>query len=221
MERVVVVAAERTVGAALVSLLTELGVPRITLTLCPDQAHSLLREGVDAAFLFAEMPECVALSLLREARSACPLPRLIVVSDGTHTDLFTLARAGAQEHLRWPASSEQVRSCLELPAPSTVLEEGARFLVGRIGIGKAQADLRRLMLERALDATSGSRRAAARMLGVTRAAVQHMLKENPGAQAERADLKSEPPPRHRPSGIVPAEDRAIPPARARKAGRSA
>jgi DNA-binding NtrC family response regulator len=221
MERVAVVAAERTVGSALVSVLTELGVPRITLTLNPDQARELLREGVDAAFLFAELPEHLALSLLRDALSACPLPRLIVVSNGAHPDLFTLARAGAQEHLHWPASSEQVRRCLELPATSSVLEEGARFLVGRIGISKAQADLRRLMLQRALDATSGSRRAAARMLGVTRAAVQHMLKEKPLDESGKAGAKSEPPPPHRPSGIVPAAHPAVPPGGPRKTRRSA
>jgi DNA-binding NtrC family response regulator len=180
MEKIVVVASERTCGAALVSVLTELAVPRITLALSATQARSLFREGVDAAFLFVDMPEHLALTLVRGALSACPVPRLIVVSDGAHPDLFTLARAGAHDHLRWPADSGQVRSCLEAPTASSVLEAGARFLVGRTGIRSAQADLRRLMLQQALDATSGSRRAAARILGVTRAAVQHMLKEDAG-----------------------------------------
>jgi DNA-binding NtrC family response regulator len=202
-ERVLVVAAERGVGTTLVSLLTELGVPTITLALSAEHASSLLREGVDVAFLFADMRERSALDIVDDALSVCPVPRLVVVSDGTHPDLFTLARAGAQEHLFWPASPEHVLSCLEPRAPTSVLQEGACYLVGRIGIRKAQSALRRLMLQQALDASNGSRRAAARILGVTRAAVQHMLKEDAGPTLDRASIDSEPAPPRRPSGVVP------------------
>jgi DNA-binding NtrC family response regulator len=220
-DRVLVVAGERGVGTALVSVLTELGVPTITLALSPKHASSLLREGVDVAFLFAEMRERSALDVVGDALSVCPVPRLVVVSDGTHPDLFTLARAGAQEHLFWPASPEQVLSCLEPRTPTSVLQQGACFLVGRMGVRKAQSALRRLMLQQALDASNGSRRAAARILGVTRAAVQHMLKEDPGPALDGASRDSEPPPPLRPSGIVPASSPSNARGNARKARRLA
>jgi DNA-binding NtrC family response regulator len=221
MERVVVVAAERAVGAALVSLLTELGVPRITLAVASEQAKSLLEPGVDVVFLFASLPERLAFALVREARASSPMPRLVVVSESAHPDLFELARAGVQEHLPWPAKLEHVQRCLELPPPSSVLAEGARFLVGRTGIRKAQADLRRLMLQQALVAASGSRRAAARLLGVTRAAVQHMLKEGTPAKPGQAEQGSSPPPPRRPSGIVPVSGAVESAPPSSKAGRSA
>jgi hypothetical protein len=51
------------------------------------------------------------------------------------------------------------------------------MLLGRMSLRDAQRLVRAVMLEGALSASNGSRRSAARMLGVTRPAVQRMLRE--------------------------------------------
>lgn len=52
-----------------------------------------------------------------------------------------------------------------------------RSLVGRVSMKGAQGWMRKTMLGHALDASHGSRRAAAQLLGVTRPALQRMLRE--------------------------------------------
>jgi len=179
--QVLVVAHERALRAALTLMLSDLGVPSVIDAEGPERAAIALEQGVDAAFLFASMPNGLALEVARSAVRACPSPSVIIVSQGLHPDLFALARAGATAHLTWPLTPEEVWRCLEATSPSTEsLEADVRSLVGRVGMKDAQGWVRKTMLEHALDASHGSRRAAARLLGVTRPAIQRMLREQNG-----------------------------------------
>ena len=49
-----------------------------------------------------------------------------------------------------------------------------------MGMRETQADVRNMMYEEAMALSQGSRRGAARLLGVTRQAVQQMAKEHSG-----------------------------------------
>jgi DNA-binding NtrC family response regulator len=182
LTQVLVVAHERPERVTLTSMLSDLGVPSVIDADCPEHALSALEHGVDAAFLFASMPNGHALHVARSAARTCPSPPVIIVSEGPHPDLFALAQAGARSLLVWPLTSEEVRRCLEVESPATdPLENCVRSLVGRVGIKDAQGWVRSTMLQHALDASHGSRRRAARLLGVTRPAIQRMLKQgDPG-----------------------------------------
>ncbi|HVR20916.1 MAG TPA: helix-turn-helix domain-containing protein [Polyangiaceae bacterium] len=178
LDQVLVVACERPERTELTSMLSEFGVSSVIDAEGPEHALTAIARGVDAAFLFASMPDGVALRVARDALRACPAPPVIVVSQGPHPDLFALARAGAAAHLNWPLNPEEVWQCLEATSLSTdLLEADVRSLVGRVGIKDAQGWVRKTMLEHALDASHGSRRGAARLLGVTRPAIQRMLRE--------------------------------------------
>jgi len=59
------------------------------------------------------------------------------------------------------------------------LESVARVLLGRMTMKEALHALRASMLGHALRECGGSRRSAARLLGVSRPAVQRMLRESP------------------------------------------
>jgi hypothetical protein len=139
----------------------------------------MIVSGVSAVFLWASLPDGLAMFLASSAAQVFPTPHVVVVSEGSHPDLFNLARAGARAHLRWPATSEDVGKCLENTSESpTDLEIAVRLLVGQVVLKDAQTLLRRAMLRRALAISNGSRRAAARILGVTRPAVQRMIRED-------------------------------------------
>jgi DNA-binding NtrC family response regulator len=181
---VLVVAHERPLRTTLTSMLNELGISSVIDADGAEPALTALAQGVDAAFLFASMPDGCALHVARTAARACPSPSVIIVTTEPHPDLFALAQAGASAHLTWPFTPEEVRQCLEAATSSTDrLETDVRSLVGRVGIKDAQGWVRKTMLEHALDASHGSRRAAARLLGVTRPAIQRMLREQGTAHA--------------------------------------
>jgi DNA-binding NtrC family response regulator len=217
LTQVLVVAPERHERTALSSMLSELGVPSIIDADGPEPALTAIERGVDAAFLFASMPDGIALRVARDAVRACPSPSVFVVSQGPHPDLFALAQAGAAAHLSWPLTAEEVWRCLESTSLSTDrLEADVRSLVGRVGIKDAQGFIRKTMLEHALDASHGSRRAAARLLGVTRPAIQRMLRERGDERPSTAPagLSTAPPPARRsvlrpiPTIVSTAADRA-------------
>lgn len=199
VKEVLVVAHDRPAASSLTSMLTELGVPSVIDATCPEHALMALESGVDAAFLFASTPDSLALRVARSAVRACPAPSVIVVSSGPHPDLFALAQAGASALLGWPLTPDEVWQCLEATHLSTDrFEADVRSLVGRVGIKDAQGWMRTTMLQHALDASHGSRRAAARLLGVTRPAIQRMLREGciqSTPQLPRA--LTSPPPVHR------------------------
>jgi DNA-binding NtrC family response regulator len=185
VDRVLVVAHDAATGAALSLMLQSLGVGTVIEAAGVDAALKAFSQGIDAAFLSAAMPDGLALRMTLSATRTCPSPAIVVVSDGAHPDLFELARAGARAHLRWPARAPDVSRCLDATSWSASdLDADVRGLVGRIGIREAQARLRKAMLEQALEGSNGSRRAAARLLGVTRPAIQRMLRDDVAAGVE-------------------------------------
>ena len=64
------------------------------------------------------------------------------------------------------------------PDPLAAIKAAARTALGRLSLTDAIRTFRNEMVDSALDQGSGSRRAAARMLGVTRPAVQHILRQH-------------------------------------------
>lgn len=206
VDRALVVVQDPRAWSGLKDILGELGVSRVAHATGEELAMRHVAGGVDAVFVFASLPDRLALRVISAAASACPAPRLIVVSDGPHPDLFELARAGAQAHLSWPLCLDEVRVCLEAPMGSMAgLDAATRPLLGRVGLRDAQSLLRQAMLRNALTASQGSRRGAARILGVTRPAVQRMLREDGApepsdSQADEPQSPAEPAPLPEASG---------------------
>jgi DNA-binding NtrC family response regulator len=190
VKQVLVVAHDRAMRTALGLILGGLGEAEVIETSSADPAMSALESGVDAAFVSAGMPDQLALRVARTSTRFCPTPAIIIVSQGPHPDLFELGQAGARAHLSWPATPDEVLSCLTAHRASDELERSVRSLVGRVGIKDAQEWLRKTMLRQALEASQGSRRGAARLLSVTRPAIQRMLREEADASALLESLRT-------------------------------
>jgi len=182
--RVVIVTNEQRVTAELECVLMAVGVQNPVVARDGALAAEAARSGVDAIFLLGTLPAEEVLRLAHVASFVCPAPRLTLVSEAPHANLHALTDLLGVKHLPWPSCAETVLHCLEPPDASSILDQGARLLVGRLGIRDAQDALRRGMLQQALKASNGSRRAAARILGVTRPAVQRMLRDEPRTSAE-------------------------------------
>ncbi|MCX4245566.1 helix-turn-helix domain-containing protein [Paraliomyxa miuraensis] len=81
-------------------------------------------------------------------------------------------------YLLKPLSRGQIAACLtQTPNGLEFLRQLLRPLVGRFGLKDIQAYIRRELVRDALARAGGSRRSAARILGVTRPAVQKFLRE--------------------------------------------
>jgi len=180
LNRVLLVAPASKMVQELSAALRDLGVREVAWAVTATNVRSNLAEGVDVLFLSLDLPDRLAHGLLLEALELCPVPQLVLISDGYHPDLFTLAQAGADKHLVWPADLDTIRACLVAPDRWSLLARCARLFLGCAGMRDAQEEFRSQMLQRALAVANGSRRGAARILGVSRPAVQRMIREGGG-----------------------------------------
>lgn len=174
----VLVASVRPLQENLVRALYEFGVSTIRTILGPDE-EAELRNGVDALFLDVAFPYPAALSVLCQAQEACPSPPVIAFGNGgTAESGFRLAQAGVVAYWGAPFTQGQLQQCLSTNTQGAQrLRTVLRSLVGRMDIRQAQHCVREAMLDHALRANNGSRRSAAKVLGVTRPAVQRMLRQ--------------------------------------------
>ncbi|MBC7977053.1 MAG: hypothetical protein H7138_18915 [Myxococcales bacterium] len=92
--------------------------------------------------------------------------------------MFALAQVGIHAYLPKPIGPGQIRECLAgLASGLKPIRNLLRGYVGRFGLKDIQAYVRQVLVREALDRTGGSRRSAARVLGITRPAVQKFLRE--------------------------------------------
>lgn len=121
-----------------------------------------------------------AVTLARSAARLRPAPIQLAFGEGlSGAEAFALARAGVQAYLSPPVRLARFDQALrEALQDSPNLPLFAQRLVGRRGLPDVQREVRRLMIEEAF-ARTGSRSGAARLLQVTRQAVQQALREAP------------------------------------------
>jgi DNA-binding NtrC family response regulator len=203
VKQVLVVAHDYSLRTTLALILGGLGATEVIETSSAEPTMSALENGVDAAFVSAGMPDQLALRVARTSTQYSPMPVIIIVSQGPHPELFALGQAGARALLTWPATSDEVLRCLRTHRTADELELSVRSLVGRVGIKDAQDWLRGTMLRQALEASHGSRRGAARLLGVTRPAIQRMLREEADVSALLESVRLPPAPAVRRSTLRP------------------
>ncbi len=201
IEHALVVAPDRSTASTLERLLGDLGIDSVTQAWSSEQALEAVTQGVEAAFVFASVYDGLPLRVVRAARRASPAPKVMwSAKPATRTCSHWLGRA------RWLTSpGRRIRTGSGLvwrtsePAPSS-LEDGVRSLVGRVGMKDALGWLRKTMLQEALLASNGSRRATARILGVTThhpANVARRARRLPACRKGRTRPRASPRPRFR------------------------
>jgi two-component system, response regulator RegA len=105
---------------------------------------------------------------------------IVISGEARSEEAFELAARGVRQFASKPITPERLKELLDrVNDEETILIAQARASVGQIGIFEAEALVRRTMLEEALDRADGSRRGAARLLSISRQALQHMLRRLP------------------------------------------
>jgi len=108
-----------------------------------------------------------------------PIPQIIAVSGtATATEAFRLKSLGVRGYLQKPFALEELTATIDaiLQAPPELATHLNPFL-GRTSFRRVQMAVRKTLLEQAMTLSQGNRTHAARLLDVSRQAVQHMIKE--------------------------------------------
>lgn len=153
------------------------------LAVC-DEADMAIRclegGGVDLLLVDAALPNDGTFAVIDAAFRTRSSPLVIAMGGradaGAH--VFALAQVGIHAYLPKPIGPGQIRECLAgLASGLKPIRNLLRGYVGRFGLKDIQAYVRQVLVREALDRTGGSRRSAARVLGITRPAVQKFLRE--------------------------------------------
>jgi CheY-like chemotaxis protein len=150
------------------------------------QALAMLLPAPDLIVIDVHLGDELAFSVLEATMSISPVPLKVAISGlATPDEAFRLASFGVRSFLQKPFSAKQLNDAIDQallapPDPTALLPD----VVGHRSVREVQGDVRTVMVRQALALTGGSRSGAARLLRVSRQAVQQMIQhrpdENPG-----------------------------------------
>lgn len=142
-------------------------------------ARAKLAAGSDIVLLDLTLRDGSAMPLAREMCGQPTAPAVVAVSGtASAAEAFELAKMGARGYLHKPVSVPDLQATLGvLVAKPSPLETVARAQVGKLSYQDATAQVRRAMVCEALALTRGNKTGAARILQVSRQAVQQLIRD--------------------------------------------
>jgi len=145
------------------------------------EARVLLREHPpDLLLLDVALPDGRASDVLSWVEKHCPTAQVVAMSGAAGPEeSFGLAERGVRAYLTKPLRLDEVEAAVEraLSSPAD-LTARLRSRVGMVPIRAVESDVRSTMVREALRREHGSRRGAARLLGISRQLLQHILRKN-------------------------------------------
>jgi two-component system, response regulator RegA len=176
--RALVVEDDVELGRAVVRALEEWGAVTSLASTLADATH-VLEEGFELLVLDIGLPDGSGVAVAERAARLRPAPLIVVFSgEATAEEGFRLGQLGVRGYIRKPVSLSDFTATIE--ALLAAAPDIAPFLVAAVGREPFQtvlAQVRRTMAEQALAVAGGNRTGAARLLGVTRQAVQHLIRD--------------------------------------------
>jgi DNA-binding NtrC family response regulator len=142
------------------------------------EAKALLDPPPDLMIVDVRLPDDTALGVIEAASKVSPVPLKVAISgEASPEEAFELARRGVRAYLPKPFTLQELSDAVmdasrEIPELELLVAE----LVGHVPMREVQGHVRKVMVEQALTLSSGSRSGAARLLDVTRQAVQQMVR---------------------------------------------
>jgi two-component system, response regulator RegA len=175
--RALVVEDDDVLGRAITRALEEWG---NEVTWCTTLADALTatRTPPDLVIIDVALPDGSGVTLARELSRQRPAPLVIAMSGrASASEAFQLGALGVRGYLPKPVSfTDLVATIDSLLETAPDLSPLLVASVGRRGFQDVQEQVRRTMAEQALAVARGNRTEAARLLGVTRQAVQQLIR---------------------------------------------
>jgi DNA-binding NtrC family response regulator len=178
---------DATLRAALASFLRAQGLRTITAATAGEAVAQLRTARPDLLVLDVRLPDGDAFSVLEHVRGLAPAPIRIGLSGAASPEeAFRLAQYGVRSFLQKPVSLGELWDAIQTAAEEPPdLAPFVQESVGHVPLRELTAQVREEAIKQALATARGNRSAAARILQVTRQAVQQMLrpstKDRPGA----------------------------------------
>jgi DNA-binding NtrC family response regulator len=140
---------------------------------------ALLRHSPDVVIADVVLPDGDALPIVEEAVQLRPAAAVVAMSGQASADeAFRLAQAGARRYLAKPISLEELtRSVEKALSDPPKLDPFIAAHVGNSTLRQVTGQVRQVMVEQALAKAGNSRSGAARLLDLTRQAVQQIVRE--------------------------------------------
>jgi DNA-binding response OmpR family regulator len=144
------------------------------------EALALLDPAPDLVICDVRLPDGSALRILEATLEMSPEPLKIAMSgNASAEETFRLAQLGVGAYLPKPFPLSALTDAIERVRTETpALDSLLRGSVGKVPMRELQQRVRRLMVGQALAISSGSRSGAARLLAVTRQAIQQVKRSD-------------------------------------------
>ncbi len=139
-----------------------------------------LRAGVDLVLLDVRLPDGSGVAIAEAAAHLRPAPLVVAISgEAEPGEAFRLAQAGVLAYVEKPFSLRELRSAIHAARTSAPrIEPLVSAAVGQSEMKQVQDAVRQTMVEQAMAITNGNRSDAARLLRISRQAVQNLLRRS-------------------------------------------
>jgi len=186
LERVLVVEDEAPLREAMVRVVARRGTEIVEAASLAEALERLADATPDLIVLDVRLPDGSGVELAEVAARIRPRPTLIAVTgEATSREAFELGQAGVAHLLPKPFTLEQLQTTVDAArAWVPELEPFVAASVGKRELLDLVAIVRGTMVEEALAKSEGSRRGAARRLGISRQAIQQLLRKHRGRDPE-------------------------------------
>lgn len=213
LERALLIEDDVALRAAIARIIQGWGDLKIFEAGTAGEAKALLADGLKPDFILIDvrLPDESAFSVLEAIRDLSPRPILVAMSGIASADeAFRLAAYGVRTYLNKPFSIQEFTNAVESACKEVPdIEPLITAQVGLVPMRDLQRDVRRVMVKEALARTEGSRSGAARLLHVSRQAVQQMLRSECNSEApSTSENNSEAPSTSESSGEAPSKAEA-------------
>lgn len=155
------------------------------------EALKLLGRLPDLLIADIRLPDGSGFQVLEEAARTRPKPLLVAISGvASAEEAFRLGQIGVRAYLPKPLSLRDLDEAVALALSQAPDFEGLiSDCVGRVPMRELQGQMRHVMLDQALALADGNRSVAAKLLDVSRQAVQQILRSDRKPQRESADTQ--------------------------------
>jgi DNA-binding NtrC family response regulator len=192
--RAMVIEDDEDLRGAVARILTDWGAQVAVAGSAAEAADRLaIPPAPDLLIVDVRLSDGSAFGVIDAASQLSPAPRVVAMSGKASPDeAFKLAQSGVCSYLPKPFSIDELASAIEMAREDPhSLKPLIAACVGRVPMRELQREVRRLMVDEALARADGSRSGAARLLHVTRQAVQQIIRG--GRTSEARDEQSAPP----------------------------
>jgi two-component system, response regulator RegA len=159
----------------------QLGAEVLEAATCAEAIARLGERAPDLVIADVCLPDGSALALFEATRRLAPEPLEIAISGAASAEqAFELAQLGVRAYLAKPFLLKDLEDTIErVRAEPPPLDPIVRAAVGRFPLRIVTSRVRNVMIDEALARSQGSRSAAARLLAVSRQAIQQALSQRP------------------------------------------